>query len=208
MEPCHGVVSRRQANQNCAGGGRVRQAPLDKLACSQKALGGDAMGIGCYQTGGRPPRGRENGADGFGFLIDWGRASPWKAGQSHPKPPQTPLTGRILRQNVAVELTAVLVNGENIGTPRLLVHRNANSPPAQNRLNDYRVADGQSPSALNMTRNREGRIIGRIDGPWLRDGTGKLLSRFDSWDNRTRDAGGRIVGTGDQRLRKLKDKSP
>lgn len=52
-------------------------------------------------------------------------------------------------------------------------------------------------------RNREGRIIARRDGAWLRDGTGKLLSRFDSWDGRTRDARGRIVGDGDLRLKTL-----
>lgn len=57
----------------------------------------------------------------------------------------------------------------------------------------------------NYIRNREGRIIGRRDGAWLRDGTGKLLSRFDEWDNRTRDARGRIVGDGDLRLKTLSD---
>jgi len=55
----------------------------------------------------------------------------------------------------------------------------------------------------NYIRNREGRIVGRRDGAWLRDGTGKLLSRFDSWDGRTRDARGRIVGDGDLRLKTL-----
>jgi len=52
-------------------------------------------------------------------------------------------------------------------------------------------------------RNREGKIIGRFDGDWLRDGTGRLVARHDKWDNRTRDATGRIVGSGDQRLRVL-----
>ena len=52
-------------------------------------------------------------------------------------------------------------------------------------------------------RNREGKIIARRDGPWLRDGTGKIIARFDAWDNRTRDCNGRIVGVGDQRLRQL-----
>jgi hypothetical protein len=52
-------------------------------------------------------------------------------------------------------------------------------------------------------RDRTGRIIGRMDGNWLRDGTGKLLARYDASDNRTRDARGRIVGDGDQRLRAL-----
>ena len=36
-------------------------------------------------------------------------------------------------------------------------------------------------------RNREGKIIGRFDGNWLRDGTGKLVARYDKWDDTTRD---------------------
>jgi len=54
-------------------------------------------------------------------------------------------------------------------------------------------------------RDGTGRIIGRWDGNWLRDGTGNLVARYDKWDNRTRDAGGKIVGNGDQRLRALHD---
>jgi len=57
----------------------------------------------------------------------------------------------------------------------------------------------------NFIRNREGKIIGRMDGHWLRDGTGKLVARYDEWDDRTRDARGRIVGSGEQTLRVLKD---
>lgn len=56
----------------------------------------------------------------------------------------------------------------------------------------------------NFIRNREGKIIGRMDGDWLRDGTGRLLARYDESDKRTRDRSGRIVGNGDQRLRELK----
>jgi hypothetical protein len=52
-------------------------------------------------------------------------------------------------------------------------------------------------------RNREGKIVGRMDGNWLRDGTGKLVARYDESDDRTRDRNGRIVGSGDQRLREL-----
>lgn len=52
-------------------------------------------------------------------------------------------------------------------------------------------------------RDREGKIIGRFDGAWLRDGTGRLVARYDKSDDRTRDATGRIVGDGDQRLRAL-----
>ena len=54
-------------------------------------------------------------------------------------------------------------------------------------------------------RHRTGRIIGRMDGSWLRDGTGQLVARYDKSDDRTRDGSGRIVGSGDQRLRKLND---
>jgi len=52
-------------------------------------------------------------------------------------------------------------------------------------------------------RNREGKIVGRFDENWLRDGTGKLVARYEKWDNRTRDGNGKIVGNGDQRLRAL-----
>ncbi len=55
-------------------------------------------------------------------------------------------------------------------------------------------------------RNRKGRIVGRFDGNWLRDGTGRLVARCDESDNRTRDATGRIVGSGDQRMRALGEK--
>ena len=57
----------------------------------------------------------------------------------------------------------------------------------------------------NYIRNREGKIIGRLDGNWLRDGTGKLVSRHDKSDDRTRTANGKIMGNGDQRLRKLNE---
>ena len=52
-------------------------------------------------------------------------------------------------------------------------------------------------------RNREGKIIGRYDGNWLRDGTGRLVARHDEWDNRTRDRTGKILGNGDQGVRVL-----
>jgi hypothetical protein len=54
-------------------------------------------------------------------------------------------------------------------------------------------------------RDRTGHIIGRRDGAWLRDGTGKLVARYDEWDNRTRDARGKIIGDGDQRMRELSE---
>jgi len=52
-------------------------------------------------------------------------------------------------------------------------------------------------------RDRTGHIIARKDGNWLRSGDGKLVARYDEWDNRTRDRNGKIVGDGDQRLREL-----
>ena len=55
----------------------------------------------------------------------------------------------------------------------------------------------------NYIRNRAGKIIGRFDGHWLRDGTGKLVARHDKSDDFTRDRTGKIVGKGDQRLRLL-----
>ena len=59
---------------------------------------------------------------------------------------------------------------------------------------------------MNMNdylRDRTGKIIGRWDGNWLRDGTGKLVARYDEADNRTRTREGKIVGSGDQRMRTL-----
>jgi hypothetical protein len=53
-------------------------------------------------------------------------------------------------------------------------------------------------------RNREGRIIAKYDGSILRDGTGRIVAKYDAWDSRTRDRSGRIVGSGDQRLRELR----
>ena len=55
----------------------------------------------------------------------------------------------------------------------------------------------------NYIRNREGKIIGRMDGNWLRSGEGKLLARYDKADDRTRNTNGIIIGSGDQRLRLL-----
>lgn len=55
----------------------------------------------------------------------------------------------------------------------------------------------------NYIRNREGKIIGRMDGNWLRDGTGKLLARYDKVDDRTRTSSGKIIGNHDVRLRML-----
>jgi hypothetical protein len=55
----------------------------------------------------------------------------------------------------------------------------------------------------SFIRDRTGKIVGRKDGNWIRDGRGKLVARYDRFDNRTRNYEGKIVGTGDQRLREL-----
>ena len=56
----------------------------------------------------------------------------------------------------------------------------------------------------NFLRNREGRIIARIDGTnTLRDGTGKIAAIYHATEDVTRDRTGRIVGKGNQMLRAL-----
>jgi hypothetical protein len=62
------------------------------------------------------------------------------------------------------------------------------------------------PMNDGFIRNREGKIIGRMDAAWLRDGTGKLVARYDKSDDRTRTREGKILGNGDQRLRRLGDR--
>ena len=56
----------------------------------------------------------------------------------------------------------------------------------------------------NFLRNREGKIIARIDGTnTLRDGTGKIVAIYHATEDVTRDRTGRIVGKGNQMLRSL-----
>jgi len=52
----------------------------------------------------------------------------------------------------------------------------------------------------DFIRNREGKILGRetSDG-WMRDGTGRLVAKYDKGDSRTRTREGLIVGSGDLR---------
>jgi hypothetical protein len=57
-------------------------------------------------------------------------------------------------------------------------------------------------------RNREGKIIGRFDGQWLRDGHGKLVAKYDESDARTRTREGKIIGNGDLRLFQLGKDQP
>jgi hypothetical protein len=55
----------------------------------------------------------------------------------------------------------------------------------------------------NYIRGKTGKILGRMDGNWIRDGADKLVARFDSDDGRTRTREGVIVGSGDLRLYQL-----
>jgi hypothetical protein len=52
-------------------------------------------------------------------------------------------------------------------------------------------------------RNREGRVIARVDRNVLRDGTGKIEAVYHETENVTRDRTGRIVGKGNQTMRAL-----
>ncbi|HOC54460.1 MAG TPA: hypothetical protein PKI20_02430 [Verrucomicrobiota bacterium] len=58
----------------------------------------------------------------------------------------------------------------------------------------------------NFLRNREGRIIARVDRNTLRDGTGRIVAIYHATENITRDRTGRIVGNGDQCQRALGEK--
>lgn len=55
----------------------------------------------------------------------------------------------------------------------------------------------------NWLRNREGKIIARVDGNTLRSGTGKILAVYSPSENLTRERSGRFAGTGNQMLRVL-----
>jgi len=55
-------------------------------------------------------------------------------------------------------------------------------------------------------RNREGKIVARVGGNTLRDGTGKIVAIYHAAENVTRERSGRIVGTGNQTLRVLGEK--
>lgn len=58
----------------------------------------------------------------------------------------------------------------------------------------------------NFLRNREGKIIARVDGSTLRDGTGRIVAVYHPSENLTRERSGRIVGKGNQTLRVLCEK--
>jgi len=55
----------------------------------------------------------------------------------------------------------------------------------------------------SFLRNREGKIIARVDGATLRDGTGKIVAIYHATEDVTRERTGRIVGKGNQMLRAL-----
>ena len=55
----------------------------------------------------------------------------------------------------------------------------------------------------SFLRNREGKIIARVDGATLRDGTGKIVAVYHPTENLTRDRNGRIAGKDNQTLRAL-----
>jgi len=52
-------------------------------------------------------------------------------------------------------------------------------------------------------KNREGRVIGIVNGEWLMDGHSKLIARYIRSSDIIVTRDGRFVGKGDQRLRVL-----
>lgn len=56
---------------------------------------------------------------------------------------------------------------------------------------------------MEYIKNREGRIIGIVNGQWLMDGHSKLVARYIQSNDITVTRDGRVVGKGDQRLRML-----
>ncbi len=57
-----------------------------------------------------------------------------------------------------------------------------------------------------IIKNREGRIVGCINGEWLLGRSGLPVARYVKAVDKTLTPEGRVVGNGDQRLRKLGDK--
>ena len=51
-----------------------------------------------------------------------------------------------------------------------------------------------------ILKNREGRIIGRVNGEWLLDRSGQPVARYIETVDKTLTKEGRILGSGDQRL--------
>ena len=57
-------------------------------------------------------------------------------------------------------------------------------------------------------KNREGRIIGRMNGEWLLNRSGQPMARFILSANKTVTREGRVVGNGDLRLFQLGKSHP
>jgi len=49
-------------------------------------------------------------------------------------------------------------------------------------------------------RDRNGNIVGYLDGAYVKDKSGNIKGRYDESDGFTRDRGGTIVGQGDLRV--------
>jgi|HubBroStandDraft_5_1064220.scaffolds.fasta_scaffold76276_2 hypothetical protein len=56
---------------------------------------------------------------------------------------------------------------------------------------------------MEYIKNREGRIIGIVNGEWLMDGHSKLIARYIASNDIIITREGRVVGKGDQRLTML-----
>jgi hypothetical protein len=124
------------------------------------------------------------------------------------------------RRGTAARVSGLSLNSKSVSYLRVSTNRQGKSRLGQEAqraavVNLVASLNGQAEivkdfveveSGKKAARNRGVKIIGRIDGDWLHDGTGKLVARYDEWDNRTRDRDGKIVGSGNQRLRKLADR--
>lgn len=63
----------------------------------------------------------------------------------------------------------------------------------EKRINDNRTMK------MEHIKNREGRIIGIVNGEWLMDGHSKLVARYVPATDTTVTREGRVVGKGDLR---------
>jgi hypothetical protein len=73
---------------------------------------------------------------------------------------------------------------------------------------EFNVAESNEFSAMKneILKNREGRIVARVKGEWLLGRSGLPVARYVKAVDKTLTPEGRVVGNGDQRLRKLGDK--
>jgi hypothetical protein len=56
---------------------------------------------------------------------------------------------------------------------------------------------------MECIKNREGRIVGIVNGEWLMDGRSTLVARHIRSNDITVTRDGRVVGKGDQRMRMI-----